>query len=389
MEIARTDTQVIGKKLKLAPAVVILGPRQVGKTTLALQLAKSTTDEYLYLDMESYRDVVRLGDDPETFLDYHTDKLIIIDEIQTQPYLFSLLRSVIDRKRKNGRFLLLGSASPDLVKGVSESLAGRVSYLDLNPVKLNEISSMYAMEYHWFRGGFPRALLAENNDTYMDWMQSFIRTCIQSDLSNLFGYNLNPAISEKLLIMLASKQGQLLNAQDFSRSIGVTSPIISRYLDFLEGAFLVFRLQPWFANVSKRLIKSPKVYIKDSGLLHGLLYISNFDQLTFNPLIGASWEGYVISQIASHKTDPLKLFFYRTHTGTEIDLVLVKANQPVASIEIKYSNAPKPTKGFFTGIEDLGTKNNFIITPSSESYPYKGAWVCSLQSFLNEHLIVL
>lgn len=386
MKIIREDIHIIEKKLELAPAVVILGPRQVGKTTLALQVANRRNKEYLYLDLESYRDVSKLGDDSETFFEYHHDKLIILDEIQTQPHLFALLRSVIDKKRDNGRFLLLGSATPALVKGVSESLAGRVSYLDLNPFKLQEVISRFTIEHHWYRGGFPLALLAENDDVFMDWMQSFIRTYVQSDLSTLFGHNLNPSISEKLLIMLANNQGQLLNVQDIARSIGVTSPVINRYIDFLAGAFLVFRLQPWFPNITKRLVKSPKIYIKDSGLLHGLLYIQGFDQLTFNQIIGTSWEGYVIEQISYHKQSNIKTFFYRTHTGAEIDMVMVKANIPVASIEIKYSNAPKPSKGFFIGIDDLKTTRNFIITPSSDTYPYRNALVCNLQDFINHHL---
>jgi uncharacterized protein len=386
MEILREDIQLIKKKLALAPAVVILGARQVGKTTLALQLARNLEEDYLYLDMESNRDVAKLGDDAETFFEYHHDKLLILDEIQTQPHLFSLLRSIIDKKRKNSRFLLLGSATPELVKGVSESLTGRVSYLELNPVKLQEIKSMFTMEHHWYRGGFPLALLAENDASFMDWTQSFIKTYVQRDLSTLFGYNLNPVISQKLLLMLANNHGQLLNAQDLARSIGVTSPVINRYINFLEGAFLVYSLPPWFPNVTKRLVKSPKVYIKDSGLLHGLTNIESFEQLTFNPIIGASWEGYAIEQVSYHKQSNTDTYFYRTQTGAEVDLVLVKANKPIACIEIKYSNAPKPAKGFFIGKNDLQAAKSFIVTPSSDTYPYRDAMVCSLQDFITNHL---
>jgi uncharacterized protein len=311
---------------------------------------------------------------------------LILDEIQTQPHLFSLLRSIIDKKRKNSRFLLLGSATPELVKGVSESLTGRVSYLELNPVKLQEIKSMFTMEHHWYRGGFPLALLAENDASFMDWTQSFIKTYVQRDLSTLFGYNLNPVISQKLLLMLANNHGQLLNAQDLARSIGVTSPVINRYINFLEGAFLVYSLPPWFPNVTKRLVKSPKVYIKDSGLLHGLTNIESFEQLTFNPIIGASWEGYAIEQVSYHKQSNTDTYFYRTQTGAEVDLVLVKANKPIACIEIKYSNAPKPAKGFFIGKNDLQAAKSFIVTPSSDTYPYRDAMVCSLQDFITNHL---
>jgi len=386
MEITRTDIGIIDKKLDSAPAVVILGARQVGKTTLALQLAKSRNKAFLYLDMESNRDVSKLGDDAETFFEYHHDKLIILDEMQAQPKLFPLLRSVIDKKRNKGRFLLLGSATPELVRGVSESLTGRVSYFELNPLRLQEVFYEFSVEHHWYRGGFPLALLSESDEVFMEWTQDFIRTYVQRDLSILFGHNLNPSISEKLLIMLANSHGQLLNVQDIARSVGVTSPVINRYIDFLAGAFLVQRLQPWFPNLPKRLVKSPKIYIKDSGLLHGLLYIESFDQLTYNPVIGASWEGYAIEQISYHKQNNIKLFFYRTHAGAEIDLVLVKSNKAIAAIEIKYSNAPKPSKGFFIGINDLQTKQNFIITPSTDTYPYRDATVCSLQNFISHYL---
>jgi predicted AAA+ superfamily ATPase len=386
MEILRNDIHLINKKLDLAPAVVLLGARQVGKTTLALQLAKNRKAEYLYLDLESNRDIAKLGEDPETFFEFHQDKLLILDEIQTKPYLFNLLRSVIDKKRDKGRFLLLGSATPELVKGVSESLAGRVSYFDLNPLKFLEVEAEFSEQMHWYRGGYPLALLAQDDEAFIDWMQSFIRAYVQNDLSVLFGYNLNPTITEKLLIMLAHQHGQLLNVQDISRSVGVTSPVIHRYINFLEGAFLVHKLEPWFPNVTKRLVKSPKLYIKDSGLLHGLLYVESIDQLTLHPIIGASWEGYAIEQIIYHKAANIKTFFYRTHTGAEVDLVLVKGNRPVVCIEIKYSNAPKPSKGFYTSIEDLKTNKNFIITPSSDIYPIKDATVCNLREFIRTFL---
>lgn len=386
MDIIRQAIPNIQEKLKLAPAVAILGSRQVGKTTIALQLADALKKPFLYLDLESSRDLAKLANDPESFFEYHQDKLIILDEVQTMPKLFPLLRSVIDRKRSKGRFLLLGSATPELIKGAAESLAGRISYFDLNPVRLQEIPPSFTLQQHWYRGGYPLALLAETDQAYLDWVQSFIRSYVQSDLSMLFGYNLNPTISEKLMMMLAHNHGQLLNAQDLSRSVGVTSPVVTRYIDFLVGAFLVYKLQPWFPNVSKRLVKSPKTYIKDSGLLHGLLYIESFSQLTMHPIIGASWEGYVVEQVMYHKPPHLSCYFYRTHSGAEADLVLVKGNKPKACIEIKYSNAPKPSKGFFASIGDLGTKHNFIITPATDTYKHQDATVCSLQTFIEEFL---
>ncbi len=386
MELLRSDISLLQKKLKISPAVVILGPRQVGKTTFALQAAKSLTQNYLYLDMESGQDFSRLSEDPETFLQLHKEKLVIIDEIQAMPLLYSRLRSVIDRDRTNGRFILLGSATPHLVHGVSESLAGRVSYLDLPPLKLSEISSLFDWKHQWFRGGFPRALLAPTNEEFVDWMNSYIRTYIQVDLSTLFGINLNPAISRRLWYMLGHNHSNIVNVQDLSRSIGVTAPVITRYMDYLEGAFLIYKLQPWYTNVGKRLVKSPKVYIKDPGILHALMNIQNFDQLTLHPHIGASWEGYVIEQIMYHLPSSYQLYYYRTHSGTEIDLVIVKGSHPISSIEIKFSNIPAPTKGYYIGIEDLKTEKNFIITPQSESYVFKGATVCSLSDFISLHL---
>jgi predicted AAA+ superfamily ATPase len=386
MEIIRHEISLLHAKLNMAPAVAIIGPRQVGKTTFAIQAAKSLDVGYIYLDMESGQDVAKLGDDPESFFAFYKDKLVIIDEIQAYPILFSRLRSIVDRDRRNGRFLLLGSASPNLVHGVSESLAGRISYLDLHPLKLSEITPNYSMQFHWFRGGFPRAFLAETDAVYADWMQSYIRTYIQTDLNTLFGYNLNPIITTKLWNMLAHLHGAMANMQDLSRSVGVTGPVVNRYIDFLEGAFLVYKLQPWFTNAGKRLVKAPKIYIKDTGILHALLSISSLENLNVHPIVGASWEGYVIEQIMYHIGPDFQFYFYRTHTGTEIDLVIVKGAKPIAAIEIKYSNIPTPTKGFFIGIEDLQTKQNFIITPASDTYPHKNALVCNLSTFVKDYL---
>jgi hypothetical protein len=386
MEINRDDIALVLSKLTMAPAVAILGPRQVGKTTLAIQAAKALQKDYLYLDMESGQDIAKLADDPETFLAFYKDKLVILDEIQAMPVLFARLRSIIDRNRHNGKFLLLGSASPNLVHGVSESLAGRVTYIDLHPLKLNEVSPNYDMQFHWFRGGFPKAFLAQTDAVFIDWMESYIRTYIQTDLSTLFGSSLNPTITRKLWYMLAHLHGAVANIQDLSRSVGVTAPIINKYIDFLEGAFLVYKLQPWFTNAGKRLVKSPKVYIKDSGILHGLLAINSIENLMLHPQVGASWEGYAIEQIMYHANPNMQFYFYRTQTGTELDLVLVKAGAPVAAIEIKLSNVPTPAKGFFIGISDLGTTQNFILTPASDTYPHKNAMVCKLSDFIKNYL---
>lgn len=386
MKIQRADIDTLIKKLSISPGVAILGARQVGKTTLALQAAEMLEKPFVYLDLESGQDLAKISDDPESYFDFHKEKLVIIDEIQAYPILFTRLRSVIDKHRVNGRFLLLGSASPHLVKGVSESLAGRISYLDLNPFRLLEIFPEFSQQRHWFRGGFPGTFLAESDTNYQDWVESFVRSYIERDLNLLFGYSFNPVLAKRLWQMLAHYHGQLFNAEELSRSLGISSPAVNRYVDFMVGAFLVYKISPWFANSGKRLVKSPKIYVKDSGIVHFLTAVKSYEELLGNPIIGASWEGYVMEQILYHKPQETDVYYYRTHTGTEIDAVLVKGNQPIGCIEIKFSNAPSISKGFFIGIEDLQTTKNFVITPSSDSYPHKGSIVCSLVTFLQDYL---
>jgi len=385
-ELIRSESEMLIKKMGMAPAVVILGARQVGKTTIALQVAAQLGKPFLYLDMESGLDLAKIKDDPESFLEFHKDKLIIIDEIQAFPLLYTRLRSVIDKNRRNGRFLLLGSASPHLVKGISESLTGRVSYMDLSPLKLLELLPDYSMKKHWYRGGFPNAFLATTDEAYQDWAEGFTRSYIERDLSHLFGYNLNPELNRRLWLLLSHYHGGLFNAEELGRSLGVTAPVANRYTDFMIGAFLVYKIMPWHTNNGKRLVKSPKIYIKDSGVLHYLNRIKNLDELIAHPIVGASWEGYVVEQVMYHKPKELDIYFYRTHSGTEVDIVLVNGVQPVSSIEIKFSNAPSISKGYFIGIDDLKTNQNFVITPSSDIYPVKNTLVCSLPDFLQKYL---
>ncbi len=289
--------------------MVILGPRQVGKTTFALQVAESRLKKSIYLDLESRADLVKLSSDPELFLESHSDKLVILDEAQLMPEIFSILRPLIDRNRVTGRFLLLGSASPGLVKGVSESLAGRMSYLDLSPLQLSEILPMYNMNTHWFRGGFPNAFLAPDDHLFADWAESFVRSYIELDFNHLFGYNLNPSLMNRLWQMIAYNQSHIWNGEEFSRSLGVTTPVTNRYLEILEGAFLVRRLLPWFVNNGKRLVKTPKIYLRDTGVLHYLNRVTNYDDLQGHPIVGASWESYVIEQIILQKNQVSMLIF--------------------------------------------------------------------------------
>jgi uncharacterized protein len=377
--------EVLALKATRAPAIVILGARQVGKTTLAIQFAKLRSEGHVYLDMESPTDRVKLAD-PEAFFAHYQDQLVILDEVQQMPEIFSVLRSVIDKNRRVGRFLLLGSASPHLVKGVSESLAGRVSYMELSPLGLQEITPEYSQQQHWYRGGFPQAFLAPHDADFQDWAQAYVRSYIERDFSQLFGYNLNSALMERLWLMVAHAQGGVWNSESYARALGVTAPVVNRYLDFMEGAFLVRRLKPWFVNSQKRLVKSPKVYVRDSGLVHYLNRVSSFDDLQGHLIVGGSWEGYVIEQIIEALPTEIDAYYYRTHNGAEADLVLVKAMQPLACIEIKYSNAPTVSKGFYASVEDLGTTKNFVITPHSDAWPIRNAWVCNLQEFVKKHL---
>lgn len=376
----------IRKKLKQFPAVVILGPRQVGKTTLAKQLASASKKASLYIDLERLSDLHKL-DDAEAFLEAHRNKLVIIDEVQRKPELFSLLRSLIDDHRVSGRFLLLGSASPHLVKGVSESLAGRVYYSYLHPVSLPEVDGEAALKKHWFRGGFPKAFTATTDRASKDWLDAFITTYIERDLSYLFGTSFSSTTMMNFWSMLAHYHGGIWNAEVFAKSLGVSTPTVNRYLDFLEGAFLIQKLPAYFLNAKKRLVKTPKIYWRDSGVLHRLCQLSRFSDIHGNVIAGASWEGYVIEQIHQVKPSHIRLFYSRTHHGAESDLVLVKGSKPLACIEIKLSRVPTISKGFHETIADLGTKKNYVITPGTEDYVLtKQIRVMGLRDFLLAYL---
>jgi len=375
------------RKLGYAPAVTMLGPRQVGKTTIAKYIASLNSDDSLYLDLESVVDRNKIKDNVVPFLEFHKNKLVILDEIQTVPSLFSELRGVIDNDRRTGRFILLGSASPSLVKGVSESLAGRISFVEIPPLRMTEVVDQYTQREHWVRGGYPDALLASSQEQWHDWMSSYIRAYIERDLDLLFGYNFNPQITRRLWTMISHQSGSTLNSQSLARSIGVTAPVINRYIEFMEGAYLLYRLLPWHSNTKKRLVKSPKIYIRDTGILHFLQGIYNYDTLFTHPIIGASWESYVISQIHSHKPADIDLYFYRTHSGSEIDVLITKNHVPIIAAEIKLSNTPSVARGFHTACEDLNVKQKIVITPEAELYPLKNdILVMNLQYFLMEIL---
>lgn len=381
--ISRALQVVIEERLGLVPAVAILGPRQVGKTTLAKLIAKESEQKAVYLDLENPRDAVKLTD-AFTYLENLRDVCVILDEVQLRPDLLSILRPLIDEERRPGRFILLGSASPALVKGVSETLAGRISYQELTPVGLQELPGDISQNTHWFRGGFPNALLAKRSEESRLWLDDFIKSYIERDLGNLFGVDLASILLRNFWSMLAHANGNIWNAETFARSLGVTAPTVMRYMNFLEGGYLVRRLQPWFVNAKKRLIKSPKTYIRDTGILHRLLNIDSHDELLGHPGVGASWEGYVIEQIYQRIADRFNLFFYRTQAGAECDLVIVDGITPVACVEIKLSNSPTVSKGYINCIQDLEPKHRYIITPSSEMYTIGNEiTVLSLKEFLN------
>ena len=381
MYIHRTATTKILDLLSHFPVVGIIGPRQVGKTTLAKKLIPHIERECLYLDLELPEDFSKLHE-PQIYLEQHQQRCVILDEIQQLPNIFKLLRALVDRNRIPSRFIILGSASPDLLRQSSESLAGRIAYVELHPLNLTEIHEQHDIVEHWFKGGFPQAFLTKDTGIYKAWIRNFIQTYLERDLPNL-GLSADPVLMRRLWTMVSHYHGGIWNASKFANSLDLTVPTVNRYIDFLEAAFILHRLSPFYLNIKKRLVKSPKLYIRDSGILHFLAGITDFENLQGHVLIGNSWEGYAIEQIKQLLPEELSCYYYRTHQGTECDLVLVRGTEPEMGIEIKYTAEPKPAKGFINAIEDLGTEKNYIITPKSETYPLsKTMSVCSLKDFI-------
>ena len=387
----RFAEQKLKSRLAAFPAVAILGARQVGKTTLAKKIAALGKQKTVYLDLENPRDINKLQGDGYSYLESLEHLCVILDEVQRMPGLFSWLRPLIDARRTKGRFLLLGSAGPGLVRGISESLAGRISYLELSPLTLTELKGeRITQDRHWFIGGFPKILTTRNTDTALQAMDDLITSYVERDLSSLFGVALSPRTMRNFLTMIASRNGGIWNASDFARSLGISVPTVTRYLHFLEGAFLINILPAWFVNTTKRIVRAPRVYIADSGMLHRLCQLPRMEDLPGHIVAGSSWEGYAIQQIIKSKPEGIQAYYYRTQNGAECDLVLVRGLRPVSTIEIKLSNSPVPARGYFNCIDDLKTKRNFIITPASTNYPYQsGVAVTSLKTFLTDSLTAL
>jgi len=351
------------------PVTAILGPRQCGKSTLAKHIL-SAREDALFLDLQRPSDLRKLTD-PELFFHTHRNKLICIDEVQVGPELFPILRAEIDAERRPGRFLLLGSASQELIRKSSESLAGRIHYIELTPFTLNELIAKKT-EYSsrlmkiWRRGGFPESILAPTDSISMIWREDFIRTYLEHDIAQ-FGFSVAPQIMRRFWSMLAHYHGQLLNLSKLGQSLGVTHPTIKRYLDILEQTYMVRSLQPYSANLKKRLVKSPKIYIRDPGVLHALLEIESMDELLGHPVVGSSWEGFCIEQIIAAKPD-WRPSFYRTSSGEEIDLILERGQKKLA-FEFKASMSPKVSRGFKGTLEVLQPDHTWIVAPVEAPYP--------------------
>lgn len=383
--IHRSITSVLLEVIEYFPVLGIVGPRQVGKTTLAKYLIEKLEKDSIYLDLENPRDAARL-EDPVLFFERNIDRCVVLDEIQRMPELFPILRSMIDLKREPGRYIILGSASPELIRDSSESLAGRIAYEELTPFNILEINQQYDMQMHWLDGGFPPALLASKSLVRKKWLNNFIKTYIERDLPML-GLDINVNTLQRFWTMLAHMHGNLLNMTSLSKSLAVTSTTVKRYISFMENAFLVRLLQPYSVNVKKRLVKSPKVFIRDTGILHSLLAINDFDALEANPILGNSWEGYAIEQILQRCDDDTQGYFYRTHEGTECDLVLVRGGKPAFALEIKYTSAPKITKGMRIAFTDLGTDHNFILTPNGHDFSLaEDVRTCNIETFISHYL---
>lgn len=383
--IDRRYNERLVKLLSYFPVVGIVGPRQVGKTTLVKTLKQIVPTETVYLDLEYPNDLNKLTD-PALFLEKLANACVIIDEVQRRPDLFPIIRSLVDQDRRPGRFIVLGSASPELIRDSSESLAGRIAYVEISPFNRSEVREI-EIERHWLRGGFPNSLLAPDDELSQIWLSQFIKTYIERDLPML-GFPADPSTTNRFWRMLANSSGNLLNISQFANSLGLSVPTIKRYIHFFENAYLIRLLPPFESNAKKRITKSSKIYIRDTGVMHNLMGTLRLDQLYGNPMIGASWEAYVIEQIAAVVPENYQLSFYRTHAGAEMDLVISTSNQVIACIEVKFSSNPKLTKGFWASFGDLNPGTAYVIIPkATTAYPiHDKVLVVGLDEFMENNL---
>jgi uncharacterized protein len=367
MVIRRSHLSQLEGLLQRHQVVAILGARQVGKTTLARQLAERAEQPVLYLDLEDPEDLAAL-EDPKLVLQGHRG-LVILDEIQRMPELFPLLRVLADRPDRPARFLILGSASPDLLRATSESLAGRIAYHRLGGFSCDEVGSEFA-DRLWLRGGFPRSYLAESDAASLEWRQAFIQTFLERDLPQL-GIRIPAVTLHRFWTMLAHYHAQVWNGAELARAFGVSESTVRSYLDILTGALVLEQIAPWHENISKRQVRSPKVYLGDPGLLHALLGIETADDLMRHPKVGASWEGFALAEIARHlELRPEDRYFWATYTGAELDLLVLRARQRLG-FEIKRTTTPKTSKSMHSASETLALDELYIVHAGSRSYPMR------------------
>lgn len=385
----RLESQII-EALGRTPSVALLGPRQVGKTTIALNISETTPS--VYLDLENRRDLQKVQD-IEAFQVENSDKLIVLDEVQRLPEIFAPLRGIIDQERRKGnragQFLFLGSASIELLQQSSESLAGRIAYMELHPIDAVEYAgnSLDKLNSLWVRGGFPESLLSASDQNSLDWRHDFIKTYLERDIPQL-GPRIPAETLERFWTMLAHNQGSALNASHLARNLDVSGTTIARYLDLMTDLLLVRRLKPWTANVGKRLIKAPKIYVRDSGITHALLNIPDFNTLLGHPVVGGSWEGFVIENIMSVAPSRVQPYYYGTPRGAEIDLVLEFPRGAKWAIEIKRNSAPSISKGFYSGCEDIKPDKRFVVYAGLESFSMgEGITAISLPYLMQELLM--
>lgn len=368
--IRRRIEHVLSEAIRRSPTVALLGPRQVGKTTIALDIAENTPS--VYLDLESRLDLEKVKD-IESFHAHNSYKLIILDEVQRLPEVFAPLRGIIDKERRKGKkagqFLFLGSASIDLLQQSSESLAGRIAYIELFPIDAIEYKAetLDQLNILWLRGGFPESLLAESDKDSIQWRFDFIKTYLERDIPQL-GPRIPAETLGRFWTMLAHNQGSVLNAAHLARNLDVSGVTIGRYLDLMVDLLLVRRLQPWTFNIGKRLVRSPKIYVRDSGITHALLNIGDYNDLLGHPVVGGSWEGFVIENIMSVTPSRVQPFYYGSPGGAEIDLILEFSPNEKWAIEIKRGSTPSLSKGFHIACDDIKPRRKFVVYGGTDRF---------------------